>query len=126
VDRLPLAVVADDNLAFAELIAAGLRGSFEVRVVENGRKALELCLAGAAVLVTDIGMPELDGMELLKELKKDARTAKLPVVIATATHFQTASKKKYESDPQVRAIYCKPFQLDELVKKVESLIEKPS
>ena len=118
----PRLVVADDNPAFAELIAAGLRTDYDVVVVPDGREALEECRKGAALLISDVGMPEMDAEKLLKELKKDPRTAKLPVVIATATHFHTASRKRYEADPQVKAIFCKPFQIEELFSRVRSLV----
>ncbi|MFA6433563.1 MAG: response regulator [Elusimicrobiales bacterium] len=101
-------VVLDDNEVFASLIAADLETDYEVVVGLNGRDGLRLCLAAHTdLLVTDIGMPELDGIQMLEEFQKDGNLSAIPVIVVTATHFTTRSRSDVARYPQVRGVLSK-------------------
>ena len=58
---------------------------FEVITASNGPEALEKCQAGLCdIILLDVMMPGMDGYEVCRRLKKDARTAHLPVIMVTA------------------------------------------
>jgi signal transduction histidine kinase/CheY-like chemotaxis protein len=84
-DELPAVVLVDDDRASLDLIAAYLDGS-PIRVLRarDGVEALELMrTAQPAAVVLDIKLPRLDGLEVLAQLKADAATSAIPVVIAS-------------------------------------------
>ncbi|MEO6903175.1 MAG: response regulator [Bacteroidia bacterium] len=77
----------DDQLFFKEAIQQ-MGDSFYCTIASNGRKALEILNTSAAlpdIIFLDINMPELNGFECLRELKKSARFNKIPVVILSTS-----------------------------------------
>jgi len=119
----PRVVVVDDDPAIVALLAAALLGDYELAVATDGRVGLQLCRAGRVdLLVTDIGMPGLDGVQLLGELQKDARLAVIPVLVVTATHFTRLHIEQVKRFPQVRGIVLKPFEINELTATITGLV----
>jgi signal transduction histidine kinase/ActR/RegA family two-component response regulator len=82
---LPAIVIVDDDRASLDLLAAYLDGSpAQVLRARDGVEALELVRKVLpAAVVLDIGLPRLDGWQVLSELKADPATAAIPVVIAS-------------------------------------------
>ncbi len=77
--------MVDDTPANLSLLANLLCDQYQVRVANNGRQALELAFAMPPNLILlDIMMPEMDGHEVLRRLKADPRTARVPVIFLTA------------------------------------------
>jgi DNA-binding response OmpR family regulator len=61
------------------------RAGFEISVASDGRQALDMALEQQpAVLVLDLMLPELDGYEVLRQLRADPKGEKLPVLMLTA------------------------------------------
>jgi signal transduction histidine kinase/CheY-like chemotaxis protein len=84
-EELPIVLLVDDDRASLDLNSAYLDGS-PTRVLQarDGAEALEVARReGPAVLVLEIGLPRLDGWQVLAKLKEDPATAAIPVVIAT-------------------------------------------
>jgi signal transduction histidine kinase len=84
-DALPAVVVVDDDRASLELLSAYLEGA-PLRVVRarDGIEALEAIREVLPVaVVLDIQLPRLDGWEVLADLKSDAATAGIPVIVAS-------------------------------------------
>ena len=90
---------------------------YEVDVAKDGREALGMMSPRPALLIVDLMMPELDGWELLDELKRTAPLADIPVCVlsAMATH----------APPFASATLRKPVALDHLLATVERLLESP-
>jgi putative two-component system response regulator len=67
------------------LVSGILKDNYKVKVATSGAKALAICAASAPSLVLlDIMMPEMDGFEVCRRLKKDPVTATIPVVFFSA------------------------------------------
>ncbi len=79
-------LVVDDNATNRDLLSRRLaREGFTVAVAESGAKALEIVAErGIDLVLLDVLMPELDGVEVLRRLKADTRTAAIPVIMLTA------------------------------------------
>lgn len=78
-------VLAEDDRATAHLVKIQLeRLGYHVTVAGNGHEALGIiCSRPIDLLITDVVMPEMDGVDLYLELKKNPATALLPVIICT-------------------------------------------
>ncbi len=79
-------LVVDDIPANVRLLEARLTAEyFEVVVAHNGYQALDICRRGLCdVVLLDVMMPGMSGFEVCRELKNDAATTHLPVIMVTA------------------------------------------
>ena len=115
-------VVADDDLDLCELLAMKLRQSdFEVFMALDGMQAIELVRSVEPDLVIlDIMMPLMSGMEVLRQMKSEPAIADIPVILMTA--------KRQENDVAsgfalgVVDYIVKPFNLKDLVVQVRTVI----
>ena len=118
--------IADDNPAIRQGLDRALTASgYSVSTACDGPAVLEL-LARAPVtpdlLLLDVMMPEMSGLEVLRTLRCDERWADIPVVLITATH-DGALPVSALRDGAVDFL-TKPFRLDELLARVESHIRR--
>ncbi|MFP4312042.1 MAG: response regulator [Nitriliruptoraceae bacterium] len=117
-------LVADDDediRAFLE-ITLQLAG-FEVLLASDGQKAVELAHTGHPdIIVLDVMMPNLDGLEALERLRDDPRTGHLPVMLLTA---RTRTDDAIEGlDRGADDYLAKPFDPDELVARVRAALRR--
>jgi two-component system response regulator HydG len=121
--RSPRVLIVDDQQAMAEMLAEGLvdRG-YDAVAFSSGRAALEeLARRGAAAIVTDMRMPDLDGLELLAEVRKLPLAKPVPVIVMTA---YGAIDSAVEAIRRGAFHYlAKPFKLDELVLFLERALQ---
>lgn len=116
-------MVLDDNEVFAALITAALEPDYNVAVGLNGLQGITLCLESHTDLVlTDIGMPDLDGIQMLKEFQKNPRLSGIPVIVVTATHFNTRNRADVNRYPQVRSIISKTSGIDFIMLEVRKAL----
>ena len=117
-----MVVVADDDEDIVMLVRATLvSGGYAVEVAHNGRAALELVRVRApAAAVLDIAMPELDGLEVLRQIRADPATADLPIVLLSARAQERDVARGYElgASKYIR----KPFSPRELVTVIDELV----
>jgi len=109
-------LIAEDEERIASFVAKGLRAEgFSPTVVPDGQSALDLALAGEADLVVlDIGLPVLDGFEVLRRLS--AEVPALPVVVLTARDSLQTTVAALEGG--AADYMAKPFRFDELLARV--------
>ncbi|EIL93350.1 MULTISPECIES: response regulator [Rhodanobacter] len=79
-------LVIDDTAENLALISEVLRGEFKVKVAPGGARGLQLAQASTPpdLILLDIMMPEMDGYEVLRQLRTDPRTRDIPVIFLTA------------------------------------------
>ena len=116
-----LVLVIEDNIDMLDHIRATL--GEEVRVIEaiRGDVGLRMCIEQAPdVVVSDVMMPGLDGIEVCRQLKGDQRTSHIPIVLLTA---RAGDESRIEGlDVGADDYIEKPFRSDELVARVRNLI----
>jgi len=83
---MPRILVTDDEPNIVRLIQVNLeRQGFQVETANNGAQALEKIRANRPdLLVSDVMMPEMDGFELLSNIRRDPALENLPVIMLTA------------------------------------------
>lgn len=87
--------VVEDNADNRLLLRALLDERFHIVEFETGVDAISgLAEAGAALVLLDISLPGMDGVEVLARLREDARTSRLPVVALTA-HAMAGDRETY-------------------------------
>lgn len=79
-------LVVDDEEDILELVAFNLkREGYQVASADSGEKALDLARSEApALIVLDLMLPGMDGLEVARHLKADARTGHIPIIMLTA------------------------------------------
>ncbi len=107
-------LIAEDDLSLVDTYKLALEDSYEVLVAYNGKEALDVANTQIPDLILmDVMMPEMDGMEALTHLKKNSTTAKIPVILVTAKVLHKDVLEGY----QIGADYyiTKPFTNMELM-----------
>lgn len=100
------------------------RAGFSVDVVTNGRQALNTVLSNIPdVLILDVMLPELDGYEILRQLRADQRAISLPVIMLTAKGQREDRETALECGANL--FITKPFSNTEVIEAVEQLANSP-
>jgi DNA-binding response OmpR family regulator len=95
---------------------------FDVIVAENGRAGIEAARAKTPDLILcDVSMPEMNGFEVLEELRRDPAFAAIPFVFLTA-HTDSRNRRR-GMDLGANDYVTKPFTRDELLKAVTACIK---
>ncbi|MEU8090912.1 SpoIIE family protein phosphatase [Micromonospora chalcea] len=116
-------LVADDNADMREYLTRLLRSAgHEVHTVADGRAALDAARAQTPdLVVSDVMMPRLDGLQLVAALRADPRTAGTPVLLLSARAGQEASIEGLEAGADDYLV--KPFPAAELLARVRANVE---
>lgn len=118
-------LVVDDSDVIRQLISVNLElEGFEVETAVDGQDALDKIHDVQPDLMTiDVVMPRLDGIETVKRLRDDPRTAALKIVMVSASAQQADLDRGAAAG--VDAYLTKPFDPEALVRTVRDLIERP-
>lgn len=119
----PTVLVVEDNADMRAFVASVLSETFSVLQAGDGEAALEMIKENLPdLIVADIMMPKMDGMQLNEQLKKDPMLETIPVIFLTA---KTESESKLEGFREGADDYLtKPFDADILTARVENIIKK--
>ncbi len=122
-DRPASVLVADDNADMRAYLARLLTGAgYQVSTVQDGRQALDEARARTPELViSDVMMPRLDGLQLLMALRADPRTEAIPVILLSARAGQEASIEGLQAGADDYLV--KPFAAAELLARVRANVE---
>jgi CheY-like chemotaxis protein len=118
----PRILVCDDDEEIRSLIHTVLAADYDVVEAEDGDAALRLTRAEHVdLIVMDISMPMMDGIDATRSLKDDPATAGVPVLILTArAHFDDRAAGE---EAHAEAYLTKPFDPYQLQKVVQHLLE---
>jgi two-component system alkaline phosphatase synthesis response regulator PhoP len=116
--------IVDDEPDIRDLISYNLtREGYPVETASNGKEALaKIAVDGAALVIMDIMMPELDGFETCKAIRANPKTANIPVLFLTARHAEVDQIVSLElgGDDYVQ----KPVSPRVLIARVKSLLRR--
>lgn len=118
-------IIAEDEPHMLRLLEMTLRkGGHEWTAVRDGRAALAAALANPPDLVIlDVIMPELDGLDTLRALKADPITASVPVVMLTARGHSLTREEAARSGAAL--FLTKPFSPSELLASIATITGSP-
>jgi len=123
-------LVVEDNPSDAELTLRALKRRGVVNnifVVRDGEEALEFIFHNGRyterketlplkVILLDLKLPKVSGLEVLAKIKSDEETKKIPVVVVTSSHEDTDLKKAYELG--VNSYIVKPMEFESFVRSI--------
>ena len=120
-------LVVDDSKVMRDMIAACLkpRSGLTVTHASSGLEAIEkLSLKGFDVVVLDLNMPDIGGIEVLEFVRSQDKLRALPIIIVT-TRGDEASRAKALAAGATRYM-TKPFSPSEILDEVSTLLESPA
>lgn len=117
----PLVLIVEDNDEVRDYIMQIFKREYNVKGASNGKEGLKLALQlSPNVILSDVMMPEMDGIELCSHVKSNLKTSHIPFILLTA---RTSLIFKYEGLEMGADDYInKPFNVKELQLKVKNLI----
>ncbi|ARN74657.1 response regulator [Oceanicoccus sagamiensis] len=115
-------MIVDDSSSIRTLVSMCLKNAgYTVMEAENGRVALDkLSASSAQLVISDVNMPVMDGIEFVTELKKLPDYRFTPVLMLTTE--SEADKREAGKKAGARAWVVKPFKEDQMLTTVKKLI----
>lgn len=117
-----LVLIVEDNDDIRNYIHDELKNTYQVIEAENGKEGLQLAITTLPdVIISDIMMPESDGLQLANQLKSNDLTAHIPILFLTA---KTGMNNKIEGLTTGAEDYIqKPFNISEIKLKIKNVLE---
>ncbi|HVS76451.1 MAG TPA: ATP-binding protein, partial [Steroidobacteraceae bacterium] len=116
-------LVVDDNVEMRRLLSQLLRSRWRVTTARDGVHALERIRQDPpSLVISDIMMPRMDGIEMLRTLRADPATAELPVLLLSARAGEEASVGGLQAGADDYLV--KPFSRRELIARADALLAR--
>lgn len=123
VPDMPLILLVEDNDDLLALMVRLLQGKYNILQARNGKDALRVLEQEEVdLIVSDVMMPEMDGMALCREVKTKFETCHIPLILLTAKTSDEDRIDGYESGAD--GYICKPLRLSVLLAKIDNLLKK--
>ena len=119
----PLILNVEDNPAFRYFVTENLSSRYDIVEAENGKEALELIADNSFDLIlSDVVMPEMDGRELCRAVRRDIRYANTPIILLTTYQDEYADLENLQAgaDDTIK----KPFNIESLIIRMERLLKR--
>ena len=115
-------LLVEDNTINAEMLSRRLaKRGYTVTLAEDGLQAIARAQAELPDLILmDVSLPELDGLEATRRLKQDPATAPIPIIVLTAHAMVSDREKSFEAGCQ--EFETKPVDLARLLDKMARLL----
>lgn len=118
----PILLVVEDNEDIKNYVSDSLSDVYDVRTADNGKMGLQIALDVVPdVIVTDIMMPEMDGIEVCKTIKNNMCTSHIPVILLTAKNSLHDKEEGYMAGAD--SYITKPFSASLLKTRIGNILE---
>jgi len=113
-------LIVDDDNNFRELLSCALAESFGVITAEDGEVGVKLALkVRPDLIILDVMMPKMSGLEVLRALLQDEETARIPVLVCTGSDFDAGMRDVFRIERNCVGFFSKTAPLDFIVGTVE-------
>ena len=117
----PMVLVVEDNADIRDYIRQSFTDLYDIRCAGDGREGLEMAQELIpAIIVSDVMMPVMDGVEMTRRLKGDLRTSHIPVILLTAKESESDRAEGYKSGAD--SYLTKPFSSSLLQSRINNLL----
>ena len=114
-------LIVDDSSAIRQSLRYVVEhAGYEVIEASNGKEALTIIQPGTELVITDINMPEMDGVEMVRRIRQGTANKTVPIIILT-TESQNSMKEKGK-EAGATAWVVKPFPPDDIIAAIKRLI----
>lgn len=122
-DEKPTVLIVEDNADFRKIIKSNIEKLFSVLEATNGITAYEMALNRRPdIIISDILMPAMDGLELCRKIKNSQTTTHIPVILLTAKSSDEEKAEGYRAGAD--SYMSKPFNINTLLARMEALLEQ--
>lgn len=120
-DQRPVLLVVEDNSDIRQYIANSMGDDFQILQAADGVEGLEIALENIPdIIVSDIMMPKMNGIDLTRRLKEDINTSHIPIILLTAKDSVEDKQEGYESGAD--SYLTKPFSSRLLQSRINNLL----
>ena len=117
-----LVLVVDDNIEVRQYVASLLEADYDVSQAVDGKEGLDIALKSVPdLIVCDVLMPVMNGLEMCRKVKSATATSHVPVILLTSQAFEDQRAEGYDCGAD--AYITKPFSSKVLVSRVRNLLE---
>ncbi len=118
-----LMLIVDDNVEFRTMVSDYFTDlGFTVEIAGDGREGLLKAKAiRPDIILCDVMMPDIGGIEVLRNLQTDDDTRDIPVLVITGSFFDKNMSELFRQESNCREFMSKTVELSYLQKKVEAL-----
>ncbi|WP_456461268.1 ATP-binding protein [Reichenbachiella sp.] len=121
VDKKPRLLLAEDNPDMREYILGIMKQDYQITSARDGKEALEKLQADHFdLIISDVMMPRMDGLELIKEVKRNEKWSQIPFIILTALNNE--EHRIHTLRTGVDDYLSKPFNPEELKVRTANLL----
>ena len=118
----PTVLIVDDNADIRTYLRSILQGQYRLLEAEDGQRGLELAREQVPdLIVSDVMMPVMNGLEFCQQVKKDGISSHIPVILLTARALEKHQIEGYESGAD--AYITKPFSPELLLARIDNLLQ---
>ena len=118
----PTVLIVDDNADIRAYLRSILQGQYRLLEAEDGQRGLELAREQVPdLIVSDVMMPVMNGLEFCQQVKKDGISSHIPVILLTARALEKHQIEGYESGAD--AYITKPFSPELLLARIDNLLQ---
>jgi len=123
---MPGILIIDDNSEFKTMISCYFTDlGYKVELADNGREGLAKAKTFKPdIILLDVMMPDIGGIEVLKELQTSDETSMVPVIVITGTYFDSSMSELFRQESNCKYFLSKTTELADLEKKVDSVLKK--
>jgi signal transduction histidine kinase/ligand-binding sensor domain-containing protein/DNA-binding response OmpR family regulator len=120
-DEMPRILIVEDNAEFRHYLKENLEAHYRVLEAGNGKEGWQKALSyHPELIVSDIAMPEMDGLSLSEKIKSDKRTSHIPIILLTASTGEEQQLQGLNSG--ANDYLTKPFNFEILNIKINNLL----
>ncbi|WPV69034.1 two-component regulator propeller domain-containing protein [Chitinophaga sp. LS1] len=116
-------LIVDDNHEITDFLHHALAPQYQIKIAHDGKKGESLSLEWQPdLIIVDVMMPVMDGLEMSRRLKKQVMTATIPIILLTAKDDRQTELNSI--DLGADAFMSKPFDISILLSRIEQLLKR--
>lgn len=120
-NQRPLLLIVEDNSDIRQYIEESLCEDYRILQACNGKEGKDMALGQIPdLIISDIMMPKMDGIEMTKILKEDIRTSHIPIILLTAKTSVTDQQEGYDNGAD--SYLMKPFSAKLLQSRIRNIL----